>query len=179
MSGQSVDADTLRAVEQFLYREARILDERRFNQWMELLAADLVYRMPTRANPEGKSRGERWSVEDELSSDDELGFFEDTKQTIMGRVMRFGVGRAWAEHPPSRTRRLVTNIEVESLPSEGELRVFSNFQLYRTRRETETHLYVGQRQDRLRRRAESFEIVERRVVLDTAVLSAPNLSLFF
>src|SRR5690349_5319537 len=43
-------ADVLRAVEQFLYREARLLDERRFHEWLELFTEDLRYWMPVRTS---------------------------------------------------------------------------------------------------------------------------------
>ena len=73
---------------------------------------------------------------------------------------------AWAEDPPSRTRHLITNIEVVAGDTADELRVYSNFLVYRTRAETEEEFFVGSRDDVLRRQ-------------DETVLSAKNISIFF
>ncbi len=43
-------AEVIRAVEQFLYREARLLDERRFHDWLDLFTDDLRYWMPVRTS---------------------------------------------------------------------------------------------------------------------------------
>jgi 3-phenylpropionate/cinnamic acid dioxygenase small subunit len=47
--------ETIREVEQFLYREARLLDERRFHEWLELFTEDVRYRMAGRRNRYPKS----------------------------------------------------------------------------------------------------------------------------
>ncbi len=60
---------------------------------------------------------------------------------------------AWAEDPPSRTRHLITNIEVEPGGTAAELAAYSNFIVYRSRAETEQDFYVGARRDLLRRAA--------------------------
>jgi len=117
MSG--INEDVTREVEQFLYREARLLDERRFHVWLELLTDDVHYWMAARTN-----RYPRRSkaiaildparyVEDDMTKEDELAIFDETKATLSGRVARLDTGMAWAEDPPSRTRHLITNIEVE------------------------------------------------------------------
>ncbi len=86
---------------------------------------------------------------------------------------------AWAEDPPSRTRHLITNIEVEAGPTLSELKVYSNFVVYRTRAETEQDFYVGARQDVLRRVDGAWKIAHRKLVLDQNVLLAKNVSVFF
>lgn len=165
-------------VEQFLYREARLLDERRYNEWMALLADDLHYWVPTRQN-KGQSRSDAHAaVEKELSGPEELAFFDESKLTMVGRVVRLGTGQAWGENPPSRTRRFVTNVEVERGGAVDELLVHSNLLAYRSRRADDVHWFVAGRQDVLRRTRESFQLVKRKVVLDTNVLQSPNLSLF-
>jgi 3-phenylpropionate/cinnamic acid dioxygenase small subunit len=98
--------------------------------------------------------------------------------TLEARVARLDTGMAWAEDPPSRTRHLISNIEVE--PGAGaELKVYSNFILYRSRAESEEDFYVGARQDVLRRVGGDLKIARRRIVLDQNVLSAKNVSVFF
>jgi 3-phenylpropionate/cinnamic acid dioxygenase small subunit len=86
---------------------------------------------------------------------------------------------AWAEDPPSRTRHLVTNIEVVQDASDTEVTVHCNFLVYRSRGETEQDFYVGAREDRLRWTDGGWKIARRRMVLDQNVLTAKNLSIFF
>lgn len=162
--------------EQFLYREARLLDERRFEEWMALLADDIHYWVPTRQNLGQRRSESRVDVERELSGPEELCFFDENKLTLVGRVIRLTTGQAWGENPPSRTRRFVTNVEVER--GEGELRVHSNLLIHRSRRMDDVHWFVAARDDVLRRSGASFQLARRKVVLDTNVLQSPNLSLF-
>jgi len=174
-----VSDERIHAVEQFLYKEARLLDDRRYNDWLELLADDIDYTMPTRHNRLREGPNEQWEVEREL---DELCFFEESKTSLVLRVRRFYSGMAWAEEPPSRTRHLVTNIEVVSSESADETEVFSNFLLYRSRLEGlegDEDFFVGRREDRLRREGSEWKLAKRRIIIDTVVVSAQNLSIFF
>ena len=149
--------EIIREVEQFLYREARLLDERRFHEWLDLLAEDIRYWMPVRSNRYPKvSKAisildpDRYA-EEELAKDDELAILDETKETLARRIARLDTGMAWAEDPPSRTRHLIANIEVEAGERESEVKVSSNFIVYRNRGETEEDFYVGGRQDILRK----------------------------
>ena len=176
--------DALREVEQFLYREARLLDERRFHEWLDLFTDDVRYWMGARANRYPR-RSKAISilspnryVEDDHTRADELSIFDETKETLSGRVARLETGMAWAEDPPSRTRHLITNIEVAG-DAGAELTVHSNFIVYRSRAETEQDFYVGARQDLLRRVDGGLKIAHRKMTLDQNVLSAKNLSIFF
>ena len=165
--------DLQREVEQFLYREARLLDERRFREWLELFADDVHYWMPTRMSRLLKD------IEHELSREDELNFLDEDKTTLTGRVARLETGQAWAEDPPSRTQHLVTNVLVEASENLSELNVLSSFIVYRNRLETEEDFFVGRREDVLRRVDGGFQIAVRKIVLAQNVLSAKNLSIFF
>jgi 3-phenylpropionate/cinnamic acid dioxygenase small subunit len=180
-----MDNDLIREVEQFLYREARLLDERRFEEWLQLFADDVRYSMSGRANRYPRSSKaiaildpERYREED-IARQDELTLFEETKESLKGRVARLATGMAWAEDPPSRTRRLITNIEVEGGEAAGEIKVYSNFIVYRSRAEREEDFYVGARADVLRQADGGWKIARRRLVLDQNVLSAKNISIFF
>jgi 3-phenylpropionate/cinnamic acid dioxygenase small subunit len=180
-----MNEDVHREIEQFLYREARLLDERRFDDWLALLTEDVRYWMAGRSN-----RYPRHSkaiaildtaryVEDDQLRDDELAILDEDKQSLTGRVRRLDTGMAWAEDPPSRTRHLVTNIELAPEPTPAEIVVYSNFIAYRSRGETEQDFYVGARRDRLRRIDGEWKIAERKVTLDQNVLLAKNVSIFF
>ncbi|HEV8030823.1 MAG TPA: 3-phenylpropionate/cinnamic acid dioxygenase subunit beta [Stellaceae bacterium] len=177
--------DLIREVEQFLYREARLLDSRRFHEWLELFTDDVRYWMTGRSNRYPKSSKaitildpERY-VEDDLTRPDELALLDETKETLAARVARLDSGMAWAEDPPSRTRHIITNIEIEPSVSDSELTVYSNFIVYRSRAETEQDFYVGAREDVLRRVDGAWKIASRRLILDQNVLTAKNISVFF
>jgi 3-phenylpropionate/cinnamic acid dioxygenase small subunit len=114
-----------------------------------------------------------------MTKEDELAIYDEDKQTLSGRVARLDTGMAWAEDPPSRTRHLITNIEVEPGEGASEVKVYSNFIVYRSRAETEQDFYVGARQDLLRRVAGTWKIAGRKIILDQNVLSAKNVSIFF
>src|SRR6202790_1317586 len=75
-------------------------------------------------------------VEDDVGREDELAILDETKATLAGRVARLDTGMAWAEDPPSRTRHMISNIAVEPGDAESEIRVFSNFSVYRSRDDT-------------------------------------------
>lgn len=179
------NTDVIREVEQFLYREARLLDERRFHEWLTLFTDDISYFMAGRSNRYPKSSkaiailDPARYVESDVTGEDELAILDEDKATLTARVARLDTGMAWAEDPPSRTRHLVTNIEVEPGAAETEITVYCNFLVYRSRAETEEDFYVGGRRDLLRRIDGVWKIARRRLVLDQNVLSAKNVSIFF
>ena len=177
--------ELIRVVEQFLYREARLLDERRFHDWLQLLTDDVRYWMGSRTNRYPKSSKaiaildpDRYD-EDDRTKEDELAILDEDKGTLGARVARLDTGMAWAEDPPSRTRHLITNIEVEPGDAGSELEVYSNFVVYRSRSETEQDFYVGTRRDILRRVDGALRIASRKITLDQNVLLAKNVSIFF
>lgn len=180
-----MNEDVTREVEQFLYREARLLDERRFHEWLELLADDVHYWMSSRSNRYPRTSkaiailDARRYVEDDLSGEDELAILDENRQTLGARIARLDTGMAWAEDPPSRTRHLISNIEVEPGDVASEIKVYSNFVVYRSRAETEQDFYVGARRDVLRRVTGAWKIASRKVILDQNVLLAKNVSIFF
>src|ERR1700756_5124069 len=131
MSG--MNEDLTREVEQFLYREARLLDERRFHEWLELLTDDVRYWMAGRTNRyPRRSKAitilapDRY-VEDDMTKEDELAIFDEDKQTLGQRVARLDTGMAWAEDPPAPRRHLITNIEVEPGDAASGVKVYWNF----------------------------------------------------
>ena len=172
-------------VERFLYREARLLDERRFREWLDLFTEDCRYWMPvrtTRLPRNSKSvviLDREHYREDEVARDGEMAYFDDDKATLLMRVERLETGMAWAEDPPSRTRHLVTNVEIVDELEDGRLLVYSNFLTYRHRLETDVDVFVGRREDTLLRTDGSFLVVHRKIVLDQNVIDANNLSIFF
>ncbi|WP_433634959.1 aromatic-ring-hydroxylating dioxygenase subunit beta [Nocardia sp. CA-120079] len=170
------DRDLQYEIEQFLYREARLLDSWQWPQWLALFEDDIRYWCPLRTNRP------RREIAKETSSYGELSHFDDDRHSLGVRVDRLGTGMAWAEEPPSRTRHLITNVLIDEVgvADPFEVDVTSNFLLYRTNSETSTDIWAGCRHDRLRRRDnESFGIARRTILLDQAVLTSKNLSVMF
>jgi 3-phenylpropionate/cinnamic acid dioxygenase small subunit len=104
---------------------------------------------------------------------------DETKETLGQRIARLETGMAWAEDPPSRTRHLLSNIEVAPGDLASELKVSANFLVYRSRAETEQDFYVGARQDVLRYVDGAWKIARRTIILDQTVLLAKHISIFF
>lgn len=117
--------------------------------------------------------------EGELSKEGELAILDETKESLTRRIARLNTGMAWAEDPPSRTRHFVANVEVYPGDTQSELKVYSNFIMYRTRAETDQDFYVGCREDVLRNVGGVWKIAYRKIVLDQNVLLAKNVSNFF
>jgi 3-phenylpropionate/cinnamic acid dioxygenase small subunit len=168
-----MDSALHRQVEDFYYLEAELLDERKLREWFELLTDDVRYWMPIRHNPLERPE----SITEELSKPGEGFYFDDNKASLKIRVERAYAKNAWAEMPPSRTRHLITNIRVKK-DDGSELQVHSNFLVYRSRMENDKDMFVGTRQDLLRRVNGSFKIARRTIILDQAVLDAKNISVF-
>ena len=178
-------AEVIREVEQFLYREARLLDERRLHEWVELFTEDVRYWMPMRSNrypAESKAIGlldQTQTTGAAQEPEEELALLDETQATLRARIARLDTGMAWAEDPPSRTRHMISNIEVEEGDTASELKVYSNYLVYRTRGEIEQDFYIGRREDVLRRVDGTWKIARRKIILDQNVLLAKNVSIFF
>ena len=171
-----ISFEELHAVEQFLFREARMLDDRLYMEWLGLLADDCEYKVPTRENVQAVRGKPAVTIEDELA---DVCYFEDNKITLLAKVLRHGTGTNWAENPPSRTRRLVSNVEVERGEAPGELRVYSNLILHRSRRLDETSQFFGQRRDVLRQTDKGLLLAKRLVVLDMNICDSSHMGNFF
>jgi ethylbenzene dioxygenase beta subunit len=164
--------DLLRDVEQFLYTEARLLDERRYEEWLALFTDDCRYWVPTVAT---RMRADG----DDVGDDAALAHFDDSKRTLTLRIKRVLSDFAYAEDPPSRTVHVVSNVQVEEGSAHAELTAHSNLIVYRTRLETTTDIFAGRRTDVLRRNGGSWSIARRKVVLAVNVIPSNNLSIFF
>jgi 3-phenylpropionate/cinnamic acid dioxygenase small subunit len=153
-----------------LYREAELLDSNRLEQWLELLAEDINYEMPLRINAE---RGQP-----DIAS--QSGHFCEDRRSLELRVKRLAGDFAWAENPPSRTRRFISNIRIEETSTPNEVKAFSYFLLYRNRgNSTQADLISGQRQDLLRKLDGGWKLSRRLIVVDQTVLGTRNLAVFF
>jgi 3-phenylpropionate/cinnamic acid dioxygenase small subunit len=163
----------LAEVTDFLYREADLLDERRYEEWLGLLADDYQYSVPLRMNVRYDDIAER----EQTRAGEEICWFDEGKATTELRVAQLATGQHWAEEPVSRVTHLVTNIRLESCPP-PEVEVSCRFVVYRNRVADESDFLVGRRKDRLRRTGDGWQVCRRRLLLDQSVLLAKNLSVF-
>ena len=163
-----------REIERFLYREAELLDDRRYNDWIELIAEDIHYHMPVRRNVKFGDQ-----ARENTDSESEISWFDEGKRTLAGRVRQINTGLHWAEEPFSRIRHLITNIQVGELQGE-EVAVRSNFFVWTNRLRDEVNMFVGTRQDVLRRDPETgWKIAKRLILLDQNVLLSKVITTFF
>lgn len=145
-------------VEDFLYNEAALLDAWDLDGWMELLTEDARYLVPPNEAPDG-------------DPDTTLFIIADDIHRIRGRVKRLQSRDAHAEFPPSRTRRLITNVRIMKQTADTAT-VAANFSIHRFRRNGRGGEYVGHYRFELRNGPAGLRISERRAVLDSEELGA-------
>ena len=143
-------------VEDFLYKEAALLDEWRLDDWADLFTEDARYVVPTTDLPDG-------------NPESDLVFIDDDITRLRARVRRLNSRHAHREYPSSRTRRFVSNVRIEEI-SESEISVAANVLVYRFR-SGEGAPYVGSIEYVLRRDGMNFRIAHRRATLDLEALS--------
>jgi 3-phenylpropionate/cinnamic acid dioxygenase small subunit len=165
-------------IEEFLYYEADLLDERRYEDWLALVAEDVRYWMPMRRNVKVDD------IEREFTREGlDISWFDEGKETLTRRVRQIQTGIHWAEEPVSRISHMVSNVRLlEASPSWAdslEVTGRCRFLIYRNRVETETDILVGKREDLLRRVDGQWQIARRKIVLDQNVLLTKNLTFFF
>lgn len=164
-------SDTYAEVLDWVYREAELLDDREEREWLEtMVSRDIVYQVPIRQTVR-RAEGDGFA---------DGGFhLNESYGSLLVRVERNLSPSAWAEDPPPRTRRFVTNIRVTAL-GDGGLGVRSNLLVYRTwQDEPQPSLLAAQRRDALCRADGTLLLRRRLVLLDLTVLQVPNLSYFF
>ncbi len=159
-------------VEQFLIHEGALLDEKKLEEWLALLTEDIHYWMPLRRTTTARE------IDKEFTQPGAMALFDDDLRTLQLRVQRLSVGRAWAEDPPSRTRRLITNVRVLSTNGD-EILTTCNFLLYRTRLASEEDSWIGRREDLLRRVDGELRLARRHIFLEQTVILAQNMSSLF
>jgi 3-phenylpropionate/cinnamic acid dioxygenase small subunit len=167
-----------RQVANFLYHEAELLDERRYEDWLDLLADDIRYWMPIRRNVKAGELEREYTREGQ-----DVNWFDEGKDTLTRRVKQILTGIHWAEEPLSRLCHMVSNVQLlgaePSVTAPASATVKSRFLIYRNRVETETDILVGKREDVLRRVDGGWQISRRKIVLDQNVLLTKNLTFFF
>jgi 3-phenylpropionate/cinnamic acid dioxygenase small subunit len=168
MLASQVDEKTAKECENFLYREARLLDNWRLRDWLALVSEDIDYRIPIRVTRE-TTAGPGFS-------DSTFNMLEDWP-SLKARVARLEHEYAWAEDPPSRTRRFVTNVVATGKTDDGRVHLESYLMLFRSKADQLTFELIScERQDLLRNDGGQWKLSKRLVLLDHTVVPSRYLS---
>jgi benzoate/toluate 1,2-dioxygenase subunit beta len=146
MSDEIVLADA----EQFVYREARYQDEHDYEAWEALWTDDAVYWVPAGGDDPDPER--------------EMSIIFDNRSRIATRVRQLRSGKRHAQTPPSRLRRLVSNVELLGQDERGDVGVGANFLVVESRARG-TQLWAGRSEYHLRRTDEGLRMSRKKVVL--------------
>jgi 3-phenylpropionate/cinnamic acid dioxygenase small subunit len=169
MKQDGISSELLKQIESFLYAEARLLEDNRFDLWLASFSEDVRYWMPVRQNIDASASDE--------SLLDTFALFDDDKQSLELRILRVKTGEAHAEVPPSVTQRFITNVVAE--PATGNsFKVYSNFMVYQERRGLHGITFYGRREDVLSCEDGGFKIMKRKIELAQTILPA-TISIFF
>jgi ethylbenzene dioxygenase subunit beta len=162
-TGNTLEAAVAREVEQFVFREARLLDERRFEDWRDLFTDDGVYWMP--------------SQHGQTSADEVVSVFYDDRSVMASRIRRLRHPDAHIQAPVSHTAHSVTNIEIETPGAPDALIVHAVFHMSEYRRGAPRWLTGRYRYD-LRRTAAGLRIQMKKVMLINCESALPAMAVY-
>jgi 3-phenylpropionate/cinnamic acid dioxygenase small subunit len=156
--------ELLAEVTAFLYREARLADESRYEEWLALWTDDAQYWIPS-----GTADYDR---------DRRISFVNDNRNRLVTRVRQLQTGVRYAQTPPSPMRRVLSNIELLAVPAHGPVEVGANFVLYElaVQATNDLRVWAGRATYRLRRHAEGWQMASKTVELVNASQPLPNLA---
>jgi len=160
-----IEESTRREIEEFLFHEARLADESRYEEWEALVTDDVHYWVPAGSG--------------DYDPASRLSYINDNRSRLATRIRQLKTGARHSQTPPSAMRRLVSNIEVLSADeTKGEYEVASNFVLHELARQAtgDVRLWVGRATHRLRRVDRELRIAAKRVDLINASGPLPNLT---
>jgi len=163
-------SETYNRLLETLYDEAAALDERRFDDWVAMLSKEIIYQAPIRLTRTGPNKDR-----DVMRT---MFHFDEDYNSILMRTGRLAKS-AWAEDPPSRCRRFITNVRVGECDSAGEYEVVSYLFLERSRGDNpENEQLTAERRDIWRKDGGAFTLVRREIIVDQSVLGMSNLAVF-
>ncbi len=142
-------------VEDFLFREAELIDSWQLNEWLSLFDENGRYYIPSTDRPDGDHTTTLYLIADDMAR-------------LHSRVGQLLSGNTWAENPQSRTRHLVTNVQIQQIDGDV-VRVTANFVVYRMRFQN-IDPYIGRYFYKLIDLDGALKILERHAVLDLEVL---------
>ena len=137
-------------IEQFIYREARLADEHAYDEWEALWTDDAVYWVPFGS--------------DATDPDAQMSVIYDNRSRIATRIKQYHTGKRHSQTPPSRLRRLISNVELLGEADDGDVRAGANFVVYESRERGMT-IWAGRAEYRLRREGDNWRLAAKKVFL--------------
>lgn len=155
------------AIEDFYRREIRVLQDRRYQDWLALMDEGVTYRVPVTVHTEAGL----------VVEDNALGYYDEDMTLLKARVQKLESRRSWVENPPSRLRYFLQVLDIRAGDGE-EVLVSSNLLLFQHRWNLDQH-FSGERHDVLLPHADGFRVRARTVILDRQGFTEQGLSVFF
>jgi benzoate/toluate 1,2-dioxygenase subunit beta len=140
-------------VEQFLYRQAELLDSKKWKNWIDLFTADGIYWMPPDASYK------TWEGQPAIFAED-----KNLMMVRMGRVMH---PDAWSQRPLWGTNHIVSNVSIQKVSKSGDVEVRSRFHMLELRRDDVRH-FAGAYLHKLTPTKKSYAIRLQRVDMTNA-----------
>jgi len=145
--------DTQHAVEQFLYRQADLLDSKKWQEYIDLFAADGVYWVP--ADPAHTT----WEGMPAI--------FAEDKNLMAVRMNRVLHPDAWSQRPAWGTNHVVSNVTVDKVAKNGDVIARSRFHMMELRRDDVRH-FAGSYTHQLKKTKSGYRIKLQRVDMTNA-----------
>lgn len=143
-------------------REARLLDQFRYDDWLAMYLPECVYWAPSTPNAGDPRR--------------EIAVMFDDRRRLEDRIYRIRTGFAWSQAPQSRTVRLVTNVEVFATATSNVRMLRSNF-LISEFWDKETRMLTGWAGHRVVRSGDGWKIAAKQINLLECDQAIRNLSI--
>jgi benzoate/toluate 1,2-dioxygenase beta subunit len=140
-------------VEQFLYRQAELLDGKRWKDWIDLFAEEGIYWMPPDASYK------TWDGMPAIFAED-----KNLMNVRMGRVLH---PDAWSQRPLWGTNHVVSNVVIRESRPNGDVEVTSRFHMMELRRDDVRH-FAGSYSHSLRKAKTGYQIKLQRVDMTNA-----------
>lgn len=136
-------------IEKFLFREARLADEHRYEEWLSLWTSDAIYWIPSNIDDADPLR--------------QVSLIYDDRAKLGERVARLKSGTVLAQDPKPRMRRVIANIEIDRT-NDKEARVESNFVLIEAR-DMHQNIWCGRSIHTLCEQGGELKIAQKKVLL--------------
>jgi benzoate/toluate 1,2-dioxygenase beta subunit len=146
-------------IQQFLYREARLMDEGKYREWLSLWTEDAIYWVPCNDDDSDPTR--------------DVSLIYDNRERLGQRVDRLMSGTVQALDPKPRMRRVVSNIEIEAREG-NDVTVASNFVLAHARWDSQ-QIWAGRTMHKIRGDGTALKMAFKKVMLVTADQEIPLL----
>jgi ethylbenzene dioxygenase subunit beta len=163
LSPAKLTLEEQREVEQFLFREARLLDDNEWDAWLELFTEDGTYWAPL--------------THDQPDPFEHVSLFWEDALLREVRMRRLKNWRNWSQQPPSRSAHVIGNVMIDGRDERGNLVVHSTFQMVEWRKEDQ-RLFAGTYRHILTRENDSFRIRHKYVRLVNCEAVHENLQVF-